>query len=156
MLYASGSPVAWFADEISALDFQRFDAREGDSAFLAVWEAWALLVGMRIWRSSAHRAARIAVRSDSLGALLAAAKGASTGWRLNLILQELALEDAELRSRIHVATHIPGFSNEHADCLSRLYAPEPKQVPVALENVLRETPVARNRQWYLTRSSPID
>ena len=61
------------------------------------WEALAMLVAMRLWRSKTHRAARAKITSDSLGALLALARGNPPSPGLTLILQEVALEEAESR-----------------------------------------------------------
>ena len=116
-----------------------------------MWEALALLAAIRMWRLPQHSRAVAHVRSDSLGALLSIAKGASThSTRLNLILQELALEDAEFNTRIAQATHIPGLANDWADALSRLWAPSPKHVPVSLASAKRVRLPSRSRDWYLT------
>ena len=130
----------------------RFDAAIGESDFLTIWEALAILVGMRVWRDPAHTSAAVSVRSDSLGALLSASKGSSTSPGMAIILRELALEDAELGARIVAATHIPGMSNAAADALSRLWAPEPSPLPEELRGLPRTPTPRRNKHWYLCQA----
>ena len=110
----------------------------------------AILVAMRLWRVPGTCAARACVTSDSLAASLALARGSSTAGRLGLILRELALEDAEQNSRIESVRHIPGLSNNLADSLSQLTAPEPHAVPRALLHARRDSLPKRSRSWYLT------
>ena len=150
--YEEGRPTAYFADSITQCDLQRFRASLGDSASLTIWEALAVLVGMRIRQDPDHSTALVSVRSDSLGALLAASKASSPSPELNIVLREIALEDAELGSRIHCAQHIPGMANDLADALSRLSAPEPKPVALVLRHIPRTPVPRRDRSWWLTNS----
>ena len=105
---------------------------------------------MRVWRDPSHASALVSVRSDSLGALLAASKASSPSPELNLVLREIALEDAELGSRIHCAQHVPGMANDLADALSRLSAPDPKPLPDVLRHIPRTPVPSRGRTWWLT------
>ena len=150
VLYRHGRPVGYYYDSITTIDLNRFRAKLGDSAFLTIWEALAILVALRVWRDPSHRDARVAIRSDSLGAILATARGASPNPGINLILRELALEDAEFGSRIHTARHIPGMSNDLADALSRMSAPDAHPLPEALKALPRTPVPTRRREWWLT------
>ena len=108
VLIASGRPLAWFADDITQPDLDRFHAQLGDSAFTTLWEALAILVAFRLWRRPGHASATIAPRSDSLGALSAYSKFASRSPGLTVVLQELALDEAEFTTPV-TFTHIPGL-----------------------------------------------
>ena len=135
VLYSNGDPISWFADRITQMDTQLLRANSGESKHLTIWEALAILVGLRLWRSPDHTGASVQVRSDSLGALLSASKGSSSSPGLNHILREIALEDAELGNRISAGTHIPGMTNKAADALSRLWAPAPAAIPAEPQGV---------------------
>ena len=63
--------IAFFSDEIQEADLRRFRAMRGVSDFNTLWEALAILVAVRIWRTSSHDSMRLEVRSDSLGVLRA-------------------------------------------------------------------------------------
>ena len=143
-------PSAWFADRITDLDTSYLGGTIGDSASLTTWELLAVVVAIRLWRAKSHIALQVSVRSDSLGALKAIAKRASGAPGLSLLLQELALDEAEFATTVANLTHIPGFSNTWADALSRLFAPEPAAVPSALTGVPRTPAPPRGARWYLT------
>ena len=89
-------------------------------AFTTTWEALAVLVAVRAWRSLWPQGRRLALRSDSLSTLNALTKMASPSKGLNLILQEIALEEAGQVWGFESLTHIPGMANTWADALSRL------------------------------------
>jgi hypothetical protein len=155
ILLEDNVPSAFFAVPVDDVDLARFRATAGDSKFLTYWEALCLLIAMRLWRPPQCAAVRFCIKSDSLGALLALRKGASSAEPLNLILREVALEEAELSSRIECATHIPGLSNTIADALSRRYAPDPSPLPVELSGARQDSPPVRNRAWYRSLGAPV-
>ena len=148
------TPVACFADVISDLDLRRFQASRGNSAFNTVWEALALLVALRLWRGSLDPSECFEVRSDSLGALGATLKGSAGTPKLNMVVSEIMLDEAELSARIEVLEHIPGVSNLWPDALSRLWAPEPKVLPRALTGVPRTPCPARGPDFWITARPP--
>jgi hypothetical protein len=128
----------------------------GEAAYNTTWEALAVLVAMRLWREAIDTRLSVEVRSDSLAALGAIAKrtAAPTATGLGLVVAELALDEAELDTGIDVLTHIPGISNTWADALSRLEAPESKEVPSELREVPRAVPPRRREAYWLTRQDP--
>ena len=107
--YLNIQPSTNFLDKVSSINLQRFEAPLGDSRHLTVREARTILVGMRIRRDPSHSRCSVSIQFDSLCALLAADKGASPSRDLNLILQEIALENAEPGSKIQCSTRHPHF-----------------------------------------------
>jgi hypothetical protein len=150
VLTQEGNPIAWLADELHQEDLDRFNATLGESAFTTTWEALAILVSLRVWRSGFPRNTRFAIRSDSLGALSAIAKMASPSKGLALILKEIALDEAGQTWGFETLTHIPGVSNTLADPLSRLHAPDAKAIPEVLYTVPRTTLERRIGSWWVT------
>ena len=148
------TPVAYFADDITTEDLRRFQASRGDSAFNTVWEALAILVGLRVWRELLGPLGSFEVRSDSLGALGATLRGSAKSPRLNVVIAEIMLDEAELSTRIEVLEHIPGVSNVWPDALSRLGAPEPKQLPEALALVRRTPCPVRGADFWIAQRLP--
>ena len=150
----AGRPVEWFADSIAEEDLQRFDAAVGDSAFTTLWELLAVVVAIKIWHQG-QPGACIALRSDSLSALLAIAKSSARSPGLCTLLQELALVQAKFHTDFSELRHIPGISNVLPDALSRLTAPPgaAKQLPDELRGVPRAAVPARTRDFWLTLSA---
>ncbi len=117
---------------------------------MTIWEGLALLVAMRLWPPPRTVGVRAHVRSDSLGALRALAKNASRNPALNRITMELALDFAGLSQEISFE-HIPGITHVWPDALSRLYGPNPLELPNALKGVNRvETPPRDLAFWRST------
>jgi len=151
VLSQDSRPIAWFASPIFAEDLQRFQATRGDSGFTTLWEALAVLVAIKLWRQG-HAGLRVALRSDSLATLCVLAKGSSRNAGISLVAAELALEQAEFSVGLETLTHIPGISNVLPDALSRLWAPEPCQVPSELDAVERtQVPRRHARFWRILR-----
>ena len=119
-----------------------------------MWEAVAILVGLRAWRELLCPSGGFEVRSDSLGALGATLRGSARSPRLNVVIAEIMLDEAELSTRIEVLEHIPGVSNVWPDALSRLGAPEPKQFPEALALVRRTTCPIRGTDFWIAQRLP--
>ena len=65
--------------------------------------------------------------------------------------RELALDLAEGAFTPDIVEHIPGVSNEWADALSRLRAPQPKTIPQALLDVPRTDLRARTGKLWRFR-----
>jgi hypothetical protein len=151
VLTKQGVPIAWMADNLHQADLDRFSASLGDSAFTTTWEALAILVAVRAWRTE-FKCCRFSIRSDSLGALSSIAKMASPSKGLALILREFALDESGQTWGFDTLTHIPGVSNVLADPLSRLSAPNAKQIPEVLSTVSRTHVPLRVGAWYLTKS----
>ena len=94
LLLADGTPSRWFGDRITDDDLQVFNASRGDPAFNILWEALAILVALRLWRTSQHLGASIEVRSDNLPFLWSLRKGSSKNPHIQIILRELALDES--------------------------------------------------------------
>jgi hypothetical protein len=144
VLMKNGSPHRWFADEIHDIDLQILkdknghSAARGDHRFQTTWEALALLVAIRAWRTEEHSGAMVVIQSDSLSALSAIAKQGSTSSSVSRVLHELALDDADMDSGLTQLTHIPGLANVWPDALSRLWEPvHAKKFPIELSKVER-------------------
>ena len=131
----------------------RFHASRGDPAFNTLWEALAILVGLRAWKTADRRFARVAIRSDNLGALCSLSKMAAKSPELNVILREISLDESDLSQPLLLLRHIPGVANVIADSLSRLHAPSPKVIPSALSH-LHPTPLPRRDRRYWQASRP--
>ena len=79
----------------------------------------------------------MALQSDSLSALSAAAKMSSSSGAIRRVLCELALDQAELDSGLSSLIHIPGLANKWPDALSRLWEPRPQKFPYELRGIPR-------------------
>ena len=152
VLFEGPAPIAWFHDTFHRPDLDRFSATIGESGFTTLWEALAILVAVRLWRRPDHTRVVVHVRSDSLGALKAIAKHASPSPGISTLLREFALEEAESELCFGSLDHIPGFSNTLADALSRLVAPEPKALPLALGHLQGTLVPIRSRSWWISES----
>jgi hypothetical protein len=95
LLYHNDQPISYFADNIAQHDLRRFSATIGDPAFNTLWEALAIPVALRSWRSSSATAVIFQVRSVSLSALSSIFKGSSRSPSLNNIVSEILLDEAE-------------------------------------------------------------
>ena len=152
VLIVDGRPVAWLADSLHHADLVRFRARVGDSAFNTIWEALAILVALRTWCAYLVRGAHAELRADSLAALGAVSKLASSAPGLGLIMREIALDEAENMIGFKWLEHVPGVANVWPDALSRMFAPEPgtKVVPEQLLSVPRTAVEPRSRAFWHT------
>eukprot|EP00969_Alexandrium_andersonii_P151982 6720765-Alexandrium_andersonii.AAC.1 len=90
----------WF-DKLHPEDLSKFQAQAGDPQFNVLWEALAVLVSVRVWRTLFTRSAPVSVSSDNLGALAVLQQHSTPSVALNTIAQEFALGDA-LLSLIHI------------------------------------------------------
>ena len=96
----------------------------------------------------------VTLKSDSLAALRAFRKGASASRGLNLSLRELALLEACDAGDFIALEHIPGVSNVLPGALSRLWAPEAKQFPGALQSIAGERVPVRGKTYWVTLCPP--
>ena len=150
VLFKNYDPVAWYATPLPTSLLRRFQAKLGDSSFNTLWEALAILVAIRLWLPGTHVLAR--VRSDSLSALRSIVKLQSASPSLNLIAREIALDATLGLYHLGVAVHIPGIANKLPDDLSRMWAPEPHQIPMELLDVPRhQVPTLDSTFWLSAR-----
>ena len=75
-------------------------------------------------------------------------KRASGVTGMSLVLQELALDEAELDDGCVRWTHVTGVANLLPDALSRLWAPVPKVVPASLVGVRRARVAVRRAGFW--------
>ena len=137
VLYQEGRPVSYWADFLRDADLTRYSASRGDPAHNTLWEALAALISFRLWSSRFTHFTPVAFRSDNTGVLTALSKRSAPAESLNSIMQEWALDEAQATYPIRYLQHIPGVSNVVADALSRLWAPDPSELPPSLANVPR-------------------
>ncbi|KAF4660037.1 hypothetical protein FOL47_007316 [Perkinsus chesapeaki] len=136
VLYHDTRVVAWFADELSSYDYQKFDGIRGDCKRQAVWESLAILVAVRLWSARVPSNAIFVCESDSKTALSVAMTLRSKSMNMNCIAQELALHCAVSGKWYNIQfSHIKGIENQLADTLSRLS--ERQEVPRELRCIPR-------------------
>ena len=95
--------------------------KRGGSEGQQAWEGLAILAALRLW-SWVWRDRRIslAVRSDSVSALVMLVKMKADGFGVGIISREIALDVAESLYEPNICSHIPGTTNIIADTLSRM------------------------------------
>ena len=150
-----GCIIHWFASALSEAEMKVLDLKIGDAAAQQAVEALAVLVAVRAWKThwEQHRA-KLRVRSDSISALVLVLRLKTTGKAAGIIAREIALEMATAPWPAVAAEHIPGISNEICDCLSRLFAPNPKPMPAALEGIAETKVPARDAAYFVTMKPP--
>ena len=95
--------------------------KRGGSEGQQAWEGLAILAALRLW-CWVWRESRIslAVRSDSVSALVMLVKMKADGFGVGIISREIALDVAESLYEPNICSHIPGTTNIIADTLSRM------------------------------------
>ena len=142
-------PIAYFHDKIHQADLRRFHASAGESKFMPVWEALAILVAIHLWHKVCTPDTTFELRVDSLGVVLAQDKRASRDPNLNAILRELALHEARVPGLTIRAAHTYGDANTWPDALSRLHEPGGSYaIPQAFWGATCVTPPARRSQFW--------
>ena len=124
----------------------------GGCAAQQVAEAMAVLIGVRAWMQHwLDLKPRLAVKSDSIAALVLLADMKSKSPSMNFVGRELALTLSEAAVRPQICAHIPGIANKLADLLSRKFQPgEISSVPAVLRHVPEESIPMRTREWFQT------
>ena len=141
------TPIEYFGIALTTADLRRFNATIGESKFTTLWEALTLLICIRQWLVQ-RTALRIRLKSDSLGALRLAFKLSSPSPHLNQIAQEIALHLALDDAQVDLLEHVPGVTNIQADSLSRLFAPDAKDIPTSLSFAKRVHPCPRDANFW--------
>ena len=89
--------------------------------------------------------------STTSGALTLILHLKGTGFALNRIARELALDLGDAAFRPDCVCHTPGVASGMADVLSRHFFPgSAQQVPQALEGVPRAHPPTRDSNWWVS------
>jgi len=118
-----------FADGISDDDTKILGVGVGDPAYQRVSETLATLVALRTWVDERTLSrTTLAIKSDSITTLTIVMGCRAKGWTVGLLSREIALDIAETVYRPLLAEHIAGGANITADALSRLLAPDKKQL----------------------------
>ena len=92
---------------------------------------------------------KVTIRTDSMAAIGAWSKERSTTPNINMVVREMALDQAEGLYAFDVVQHIEGVKNVLADALSRLHEPGAEaEIPSELVDVLRDTHDPRVRSWW--------
>lgn len=96
----------------------------GDPSYQTEWEAWAVLLSVRVFGSLLNKGAtKIFLRSDNVATLQAATQFKARSPLLNRIAAELVIE-LEVQGQSSVqGRHIRGILNSFADALSRGVVP---------------------------------
>jgi hypothetical protein len=148
VLYAEGSkPIAYWADELSELDLERFNASLGDPAFQSEWELLAVLISLRVFAPWIRGSkSQLEIQSDSSAAIGVTMKLASPSVIMNALAAEIALDLDELEIEVVTSRHVPGTLNFVADALSRLS--KGAVVPESLAGVRRVPCPQRTAEFY--------
>ena len=119
-LEVNGVLVEYFHDDISEHDRRVLGFTVNVADGQQAWEALAILVAMRLWRSRwQSRRVCLSVQNDNIGALTVLARLKAKSAALNLCARELALELADGTFLPDIIEHILGVTNVLADYLSR-------------------------------------
>jgi hypothetical protein len=140
ILFRNGSPVAWVAEEWSALDYALFKgSKRGDPAWQAEWELLAVLIAVDTWLPRLRCQAMCLVQTDATAALHDVARMAGRTPAMNALAAELALRFES--AQVHFwAEHFNGTLNFECDALSRLAQ------GAAMPGILKGIPQAKTRQ----------
>ena len=120
-LAMNNTPVAYFSDELSQFDLELAGAELGSPDGQQVWEALALLVALRLWRSYwIKRGVELHLGSDSVSALslLIKLRAKPKAKGLGRIARELALDFSRCSYRPKWHEHIPGVFRQAQQALS--------------------------------------
>ena len=152
----NGAPRAYFAQGLLDFDAKFFELDIGSSKGQQTWEALAVLVACRVWKTHwQHLRARLSIRADNMIALAMVAYFKARGPGVARIAREIALEIAGAEFGPDVVAHLPGVANGAADSLSRRFQPGRVFVLSPLLVGLEEVePPERNLAWYLSLRPP--
>ena len=151
-----GSPRAYFAQELLASDVKFFRQEIGSCEGQQTWEALAILVALRVWKSLwQHVRARLSIRADNMSALAMVAYFKARGTGVARIAREIALEIADAEFGPDIVAHLPGVANGAADVLSRRFQPGAAfRLPPLLAGAEEVVPPARSFAWYRSLNPP--
>jgi hypothetical protein len=141
ILFKNGIPVAWMAEEWSALDYAIFKgSKRGDPAWQAEWELLTVLIAIDTWLPRLRCQAMCLVQTDATAALHDVQRLAGRTPAMNAMSAELAIRFES--AQVHVkAEHFNGTLNFECDALSRLA--QGAAMPGILKGVPRAVPRQR-------------
>ena len=152
-LCVGGKPVEYFAVATTAQDAKALGLElSTDSKCQQAFEALALLVALRHWRSFwTDRRCTIHVASDNMAALSMVCRMQPHSPSLGVVARELALDISDSVYQPQLASHIPGVANVTADALSRKFEPNRTFVlPSILAYSTEAHPQRRDSSWWRT------
>eukprot|EP00971_Amphidinium_carterae_P342495 6481823-Amphidinium_carterae.2 len=151
ILALDGKALRYFAVPLDSHDEEQFGHQIGTSTGQQCWEALALLVAVKIWKRFLLDPRNLwIIKSDSISTLVLATKLSVRSPAPQLIAKELALMMAETAAFPQEVHHVPGTLNVQPDALSRIFAPEPTEIPIAVRRLIRDSPPARPSTYYET------
>ena len=156
MLSVNGRVLFYFAQALSEFDLTFFGFEIGSAEGQQTWEALAVLVGLRVWKSWWHRVrSRLSIKADNMSALAMVAYYKAKGSGVARIAREIALEVADAEFGPDVCAHVPGVVNGVADALSRRYQPGRFfEVPGFLAEAKEVVPPNRSASWFRSLHPP--
>ncbi len=138
-----------FHTGVSADDQAQLGITIGESAYMPVLEALAILIAVRLWAPK-HEIA-YSVRSDALGAIQALSSLRSPNPGVNRVAAELALYIVDKQCAPTRITHIPNVANLFLGYLSRhLQHGVANPCPEELAAATRVETATRDLSWWRT------
>ena len=142
--------ISWFSSPLTVEDEKQFGTKAGIADGQQIWETLCVVVALRLWLPQwRSKRVRVAIKSDNMTALTAAAKlkcatSPLLGRELSMLYTSASFEPT-------IVEHLPGAMNSMADTLSRLSEPgSRKTIPPALAGVPRAAVPTRIPSYYLT------
>ena len=153
-----GVPEEWFAMAVSPSDAKHLGiCFAEDSTGQQAYEALALLVALRVWRSKWNtRRCCIQVATDNVSALAMVCRMQPHSKSLGAVAREIALDIADAIYEPQLVEHVPGVANVIADALSRRFDPNaaPFVLPAPLLHAEEVHPPERVETWWRARKCP--
>eukprot|EP00435_Cladocopium_sp_Y103_P030056 s3225_g7.t1 len=151
-LMVNNTVIAYFSSAITQQDESILGLKIGDAAGQQVLEALAVLVALRLWQKYWRKpGVSLRIRSDNVSTLtlLVKLRPKYTSHGMSIVARELALEFGTSSYKPLFFQHIPGFSNDWADLLSRLHQPDKQvELPEMLLKTKQVDPMPRNQSYY--------
>ena len=156
VLIVDGSIVQYLADTPQPFEMELLDIQLGSCESQQILESLAGLVALREWSTFwMNLRAKLALRSDNVGALVLLSKLKTSSVRNAIVAREFALDLGNACFAPSLAEHIPGFSNVCCDALSRLHDPSKSfDIPRQLLNVPRVCVSPRPCSWWRSLYPP--
>lgn len=116
-----GHLVEYLAGEPHEFEIEFLGIVISDSESQQVMESLAGLIALRTWSKWWQQArVTLSIRSDNMGALTLLSRLTSSSARLNILAREFSLDLGNAAFSPDIVQHIPGFTNNICDALSRL------------------------------------
>ena len=142
--------VEYFHDVPHAFEVELLNLQVGDSESQQALECLGGLVALRTWSPYwMTKRVVLSLRSDNIGALVLLGRLKTSSLRNSILATEFALDLGNACFAPKVTEHIPGFTNQCCDALSRLHDPNMKYAtPSLLRDARRVDLPTRERSWW--------